>query len=50
MKAQHVGIKNRGVIKLGAFADLVLFDANAVIDQATVENVMRLSGGNSSSL
>ncbi|GAC29806.1 hypothetical protein GPAL_2955 [Glaciecola pallidula DSM 14239 = ACAM 615] len=45
-----MGIKNRGVIKLGAFADLVLFDANAVIDQATVENVMRLSGGNSSSL
>jgi N-acyl-D-amino-acid deacylase len=82
LSAQHVGIKNRGVIKLGAFADLVLFDANAVIDQATVkdaskvslgiekvwvngqlvfnqqkatgatpgQNVMRLSGGNSSSL
>lgn len=37
LAADNVGIKNRGVIEPGYFADLVLFDPNTVIDQATFE-------------
>ncbi|MCF6434798.1 D-aminoacylase [Pseudoalteromonas sp. MMG022] len=35
LSSQTFGLKNRGAIKVGYFADLVLFDANTVSDQAT---------------
>jgi N-acyl-D-amino-acid deacylase len=37
LSAQHVGIAERGSIEVGHFADLVLFDADSVIDRATPE-------------
>lgn len=45
LTAEHVGIQNRGLIAPGYYADLVLFDANTVIDNATIENPTALSTG-----
>ena len=38
LSAQQVGIVNRGSIRVGQYADLVLFDPNMVADQATTES------------
>ncbi len=38
LSAQHVGIRERGLIEAGRFADLVLFDADKVMDRATIES------------
>jgi N-acyl-D-amino-acid deacylase len=38
MPAKKFGIANRGLVKEGYYADLVLFDPDTVIDQATYEN------------
>ena len=45
LAAENVGIKNRGLIAPGYFADLVLFDPDTIIDNATVENSSALSTG-----
>ena len=43
--AQIFGIKDRGVIRAGAFADLVLIDSEKVKDRATYAQPNRLSAG-----
>lgn len=45
LAAAHVGMAERGVIAEGAVADLVLFDADKIIDRATIENAQVLSEG-----
>ena len=45
LAAANVGIKNRGLIAPGYFADLVLFNPDTVIDNATIENPTALSTG-----
>ncbi|MEJ0039570.1 MAG: D-aminoacylase [Gammaproteobacteria bacterium] len=43
--ASHVGLVDRGVIRPGAFADLVLFDAARVADRSTVREPQAQSVG-----
>jgi N-acyl-D-aspartate/D-glutamate deacylase len=43
--ALNTGIKNRGLINEGYYADLVLFDPNTVADQSTLEQPTALSSG-----
>ncbi len=43
--AQIFGLKDRGVIRPGAFADLVLLDATRVKDRATYAHPRRLASG-----
>jgi N-acyl-D-amino-acid deacylase len=43
--AQIFGLKDRGVIRPGAFADLVLLDAKGVKDRATYAHPRRLASG-----
>jgi N-acyl-D-aspartate/D-glutamate deacylase len=45
LTAKNLGIKERGVIISGNYADLVLFDPATVIDHATIENSKALSSG-----
>jgi N-acyl-D-amino-acid deacylase len=45
LAARNVGILDRGVIRKGAFADLVLFDTATVADQATTTDPERPSLG-----
>lgn len=45
LAAENAGIKNRGLITPGYYADLVLFDPATVIDNATIENSTALSTG-----
>jgi N-acyl-D-amino-acid deacylase len=39
------GLADRGVVRVGAFADITLFDATTIIDRATFEHPTRLSTG-----
>ena len=45
LSAAHVGITDRGVIRAGAYADLVLLDPEKVSDMATIEQPALLSTG-----
>ena len=45
LAAAHMGIRDRGVIRPSMKADLVLFDPETVLDQATPESPQVLSVG-----
>jgi len=45
LAAESAGIKYRGLITSGYYADLVLFDPETIIDNATIENPTALSAG-----
>jgi N-acyl-D-amino-acid deacylase len=45
LAAAHVGINDRGLVKPGYIADLVLFDPLTITDRATIENPQQLSEG-----
>jgi N-acyl-D-amino-acid deacylase len=45
LPADHFRIPNRGAIRAGMFADLVLFDASQVADTATYENPHQYAAG-----
>jgi len=45
LPASHLKIRDRGLLKAGYFADVVIFDANKVQDHATFENPHQLSTG-----
>ena len=45
LTAEHMGFTDRGLIREGMIADLVLFDPETVIDNATPENPQAISTG-----
>jgi N-acyl-D-amino-acid deacylase len=45
LAARNMGLRDRGSIRIGAFADLVLFDTTAVLDHATTGDPRRPATG-----
>jgi N-acyl-D-aspartate/D-glutamate deacylase len=45
LAARKFGLRDRGVVKEGALADLVLFDARRIIDRGTWEDPKRTPDG-----
>jgi N-acyl-D-aspartate/D-glutamate deacylase len=45
LPASRVGITDRGTLKVGAFADLTVFDAETVIDRADFTDPFRYAEG-----
>jgi N-acyl-D-amino-acid deacylase len=45
LAAHHMGMSERGVIAPGAYADLVLFDPQSVIDRATPDQPHAVASG-----
>lgn len=45
MNADKIGIKDRGRLKEGVFADVTIFDQDRVIDRATFENPHQFPAG-----
>ncbi|HEU5167769.1 MAG TPA: amidohydrolase family protein, partial [Chitinophagaceae bacterium] len=45
LSAQQIGLKKRGQIKIGYYADIVIFNTKTVSDEATVAEPHKLSEG-----
>ncbi|MCH2491665.1 MAG: D-aminoacylase [Gammaproteobacteria bacterium] len=45
LSAQTFNLKDRGLLQVGAFADVVVFDANTIIDTATFETPKSTAAG-----